>query len=289
MLRMISAPARDQRLDRIGAVEAARPEVGVVPDVLADREPQQRPAERHRRHLGRGLEVAPLVEHVVGRQQRLARRRRDPAAVDQRGAVGDGPSGRAGRQALRETRPATAVARRRRAPPPAPASEARRRVEEAGPLEQILGRIAGEGQLGKDRQLGAAALGRGRALEHEPAVAVEVADGRVDLAERDLHARHFTRRHRGDRRVAARDKIQSCPWSHRELGDRRPPSTSRRELDRVGDAPLDIPRQHRDLRQPQPAARQDRDGRLRHGLHAGALQPGAHRGAVDARHAATSW
>ena len=37
----------DQRLDRIGAVEALRPEIGVVPDVLADRDAEAPAAEGH--------------------------------------------------------------------------------------------------------------------------------------------------------------------------------------------------------------------------------------------------
>ena len=63
----------------------------------------------------------------------------------------------------------------------------------------------------------------------------------------------------------------------------RPPRPPTRVA--CGDAPPRHPAQPPRLRQPQPAPRQDRDGRVRHGLHAGALQPGADRGAVDARHA----
>ena len=64
------------------------------------------------------------------------------------------------------------------------------------------------------------------------------------------------------------------------------PTDQPRSLDRLGDPAAGRPAAQPGLRQPQPAARQDRDGRVRHGLHAGALQPGAHRGAVDARDAA---
>ena len=66
--------------------------------------------------------------------------------------------------------------------------------------------------------------------------------------------------------------------------DARPDDQPR--ADRLGDTAARRPPAQPRLRQPQPAAGQDRDGRLRHGLHAGALQPGAHRGAVDARDAA---
>ena len=62
--------------------------------------------------------------------------------------------------------------------------------------------------------------------------------------------------------------------------------TARPRAHRVGDATPRHPAREPDLRQPQPAAGSDRAGRLRHGLHAGALQPGQDRRAVDAGHAA---
>ena len=68
-----------------------------------------------------------------------------------------------------------------------------RRRQKALPLQQILGGIAGEGQLGEDDQIGAAAHRvRDRGL-NQLAISVEVSNCRIDLPERDSHARHFTR------------------------------------------------------------------------------------------------
>ena len=133
---------------------------------------------------------------------------RDPAAVDQRGAVGDAAAGRAGGQALGKSDDDRGARRRQRR---RQRRERRRRgVEEAGPLEEIARRVAGHRQLRKDRQLRALPFGgRGR-VQHQPAVALEIADGRVDLSERDLHERHSTHkpRPRADRQGRdARDKI----------------------------------------------------------------------------------
>ena len=70
----------DQLLDRIVVVAAALPEVAIVPDVLADADAEPRAAEvEHLRAVER-LEVAVLVEDVVGRQQRLAEALLDAAA-----------------------------------------------------------------------------------------------------------------------------------------------------------------------------------------------------------------
>ena len=202
--------------------------------------PSARPRNGDRRDLGRGLEVAPLVEHVVGRQQRLAHDVRDPAAVDQRGAVGDGRA-RTGRPAAAPGNPTT---HRRRAPTPAPrqrrAATRARRVEEGRPLEQVLRRVAGQRELGKDDQLGALrARPRRVASSTSRRLPVEVADGRVDLSERDLHARHSTDKRATDAPAgAAVDRVikfRLCPSGPpRSLRD-TPVPTASRDADRVGD------------------------------------------------------
>ena len=190
-----------QGLDRIGAVEPRRPEIGVVPDVLADGDPQGSPAERDGRDLGGRIEVAPLVEHVVRRQERLADDVRHPTAVDQRGAVVEPvPVGRLaplGEPHQRRGRPAGARRRQR-------VERGTRRLDEGGTLEQILGRISAERQLGEDGQRGAPRLGRGQGLQHQTSVPVEVADGGIDLSERDLHFRVILQ---GGRPGVGRDKM----------------------------------------------------------------------------------
>jgi len=166
-----------------------RPEIGVVPDVLADGNAQPAAAPRDRRDVGGWFEVAPFVEHVVGRQQRLAHDVHDAAAIDQRRAVGDRPSGRAGGQAFRKADDHRRARRHQRVRQRR--ERRRRRVQERGTLEQVARRIAGQRQLGKDCQLGPALLSRGGRLEDQPPIAGEVADGRVDLSERDLHRDRF--------------------------------------------------------------------------------------------------
>ena len=70
--------------------------------------------------------------------------------------------------------------------------------EEVGLEQEILGRVAVHGELGEDRDLGA---GRARAVQRvddRGLVAIDVADGRVDLGERD--PQRLSDCHRGDSR-----------------------------------------------------------------------------------------
>ena len=66
-------------------------------------------------------------------------------------------------------------------------SERSRRAHEAGPQEEVLGRVAGDGELGEEREVGAGLPRLLEPVEDEGAVAVEVADGRVDLRECEAH------------------------------------------------------------------------------------------------------
>ena len=67
-----------------------------------------------------------------------------------------------------------------------------RRAQEARPQKQVLGRIAGHGQLGEEDELGAGVSGFAEPLDDARAVAVEVADDRVHLRERKSHASDST-------------------------------------------------------------------------------------------------
>ncbi len=62
----------DQLFDRIVVIAAPLPEIAIVPDVLADADADPRAAEIEHLRAVKRLEVAILVEDVVGRQQRLA-------------------------------------------------------------------------------------------------------------------------------------------------------------------------------------------------------------------------
>ena len=61
------------------------------------------------------------------------------------------------------------------------------RADESGAQEEILRRVARDGELGKNDEVGPRRAGRVDAREDQGAVAVEVADDRIDLGESQLH------------------------------------------------------------------------------------------------------
>ena len=79
-LTIACAPAARQLLDRIVVIAAALPEVAIVPDVLADADAEPPAAELEDLRAVKRLEVAVLVEDVVGRQERLAEALLDASA-----------------------------------------------------------------------------------------------------------------------------------------------------------------------------------------------------------------
>src|ERR1044072_7351616 len=81
----------DELLDRIVVVKAPLPVVAIVPDVLADADAEASAAEvEHLRAVER-LEVAILVEYVVGRQQRFTEPVIDASTAQQRRGVEQRP------------------------------------------------------------------------------------------------------------------------------------------------------------------------------------------------------
>jgi hypothetical protein len=60
-------------------------------------------------------------------------------------------------------------------------------VHEAGPQEEILGRIARDRELGEDDEVGAGCPGLLNAAEDQIAITLEISHGRIDLRERELH------------------------------------------------------------------------------------------------------
>ncbi len=65
--------------------------------------------------------------------------------------------------------------------------------DERGPQEQVLGRIAGDRQLGEDDEVRARRLGGVIGVEDALGIAGEVADDDVDLGGGDAQARHTPR------------------------------------------------------------------------------------------------
>ncbi len=67
-----------------------------------------------------------------------------------------------------------------------------RRADERGAEQEVLGRIAGDRELREDDEVGARGARLGDPRDDAVTVAVEVADGRVDLGQRDLHSFRLT-------------------------------------------------------------------------------------------------
>ena len=63
----------------------------------------------------------------------------------------------------------------------------RRGTDEARPQQQVLRRVAGDRQLGEEDEVSPGGARLVQALEDLFAVAVEIADGRVDLGESESH------------------------------------------------------------------------------------------------------
>ena len=62
-------------------------------------------------------------------------------------------------------------------------------VDELGPLDQVERQISAQAELGKHGQIGAALLGALRKFQNLGGISGEVADGGIELRERDLHKR----------------------------------------------------------------------------------------------------
>ena len=172
-----------QLVGGIARVARLLPEELVVPEVLADRQPHPHAADLDHGHFRRGIEVAGLVEHVVRGQERLARHGGHLAVAQQRAGV-EQPGALAGmrlgeshqRADAREDRIAREPLERRELP-----------LDELAQGQQVLGRVAAQGQLGEDRQLGAG-LGRLPRTPHDGRrVVLERAYRGVDLCQPDAH------------------------------------------------------------------------------------------------------
>jgi hypothetical protein len=148
-----------------------------LPDVLADRRPDQHVAVLEQEQVPTRREVPVLVEDPVVRQEPLAVNGLDltsgadsagvvEVTVEVRGAdERDDPADGAGDLLERTLRGA----------------------DEAWPEQQVLGRVAGDRQLGEEDDVRVGLLRLGEPVEDALAVAVEVADDGVDLGERESH------------------------------------------------------------------------------------------------------
>ncbi len=148
-----------------------------LPDVLAHRRADEHVAELEQQAVVPRREVAVLVEDAVVGQEALAVDRLHGAVVaDDAGVVEVAVEpGRADEHRLRARRGGDLVER------------APRRPDEAGPEQQVLGRVAGDGELGEEDEVGVDAAGLGEQLEDPVAVAGQVADDGVQLGECEAH------------------------------------------------------------------------------------------------------
>ena len=148
-----------------------------LPHVLADGRADERAAELEQQQVARGREVAVLVEDAVVRQEALAvdglhlavgadRARVVEVAVEVGEADERDEAARLARDLLQRLLG---------------------RADEARPQQQVLGRVGRDGELGQEHEVGLGAAGLGDRLQDALAVAVEVADGGVDLGERESH------------------------------------------------------------------------------------------------------
>src|SRR3954469_21140158 len=161
-------PARE----RLGRGGRAR-----LPDVLADRQADRHAVQLDQRGLRARLEVARLVEDAVVGQEHLAVDRLDAALGEYRTrvvyvltALGEADEGHQvavlglARELL---------------------ERGARAVHEVRLQEEVLGRVAGQGQLGEHDELRALVARAADPLLDLPGVALDVAHGGVDLGERD--------------------------------------------------------------------------------------------------------
>ncbi len=150
-----------------------------LPDVLADRRPRDHVAEAQQEQVGARGEVAVLVEDAVVGQEALAV---------------DGPDRAVGEDVAGVVEVAVEVGS------PDERDDARRlggdrldaparRADERRAQQQVLGRVAGDRELGEEHEVGAGVACLAQVREDALRVAVEVADDGVDLCERESHLR----------------------------------------------------------------------------------------------------
>jgi septum formation protein len=171
--------------ERVEAVAAARGELRVRPDVLADRDADFFAVEREDGGRdGGGLEVAVFVEDVVGGQETFPRVADDSAVLAESGGVEEAAAGGGGIFFN------GADQRGHAADKSGDFGEGGLDVgDEAALEEKVAGRVAADDELGENDQSGTLGDEGLVGVEDEPAVAGQVADGGVELGKSDAHER----------------------------------------------------------------------------------------------------
>src|SRR6266850_530329 len=178
----VSAGAREL-VDRVVMVAAPLPEIAVVPDILADADADAASGDVEELRPVKRLEVAVFVEDVVGRQQRLAEALLDAPSAEQCGAVEERPA-LIGWVALGKAdengRQIDGVPRERLERVPASG-------DEAVAQQQIARQIANQRQLRRGGEVDAGGRRLSKRLEDQTRIALQIADGGIQLQQRDLH------------------------------------------------------------------------------------------------------
>ena len=180
-----AADVERRRRDVDEQLRAGQREVGRgwarLPHVLADSRPDERLAVLEQNQVATRCEVAVLVEDAVVRQEALAVDAADLAAGEHEAGVVEVGVEVGGAD---ERRDPVRLAREL-------LDRALRRPDEPRPQEQVLGRVAGDGELGEEDEVGARLTRLGEPGQDPATVAVEVADDGVDLRECESHPGGF--------------------------------------------------------------------------------------------------
>ena len=173
----------DELEHRVAVVEAVAVEVGIGPHVLAHRDSNLDATKVHWAHVDPGLEVARLIEDVVGGEQALAVAINDSAAFAQSHRVVQRLAG-PGVITIDESGQDPEVVVRK-------AGNALQlhevAVDEVRPFEEVAGRITDGGELGEDHEIDQRAPRLLHRHGHGLEVGLEGADGVVKLGDGDTH------------------------------------------------------------------------------------------------------
>ena len=173
-----------QLFQRIEGVEAARPEILIVPRILADGDGEPQTIELDDLLPARGQKVALFVEYVVEGQQALVLFEQDLASVEEDGGV-DGRLAGIGRRGQRDACDHSGGQLLRGCGKFVDGSAAAR--EKTWFFEEVGGGIAADGQLGKNHKAGALTGGAPGNSDDFFKIAGEIPDRGVDLGQRDIH------------------------------------------------------------------------------------------------------
>ncbi len=169
------------------------------PDVLTDRHSDGDSLDLERGARRRpGCEVPGFVEHPVVGQENLVIDPDHRTFPDEGGGVADGPEAGVTRRARRAVRGIDEPHDRCHSP------GGRRQIIEDGqvvvdeprPVDEVLGWVAGDGQLGREQHVRPQLLGSRHGVQDEIPVPGQVADRQVELGSGDAHDPETTGRSR---------------------------------------------------------------------------------------------